>query len=149
MELPEDMTMVDYEVTTSKKDFDDLLEGIDKRHSSKRLDLSPESHGPSSYQLNFYLRGSRRTSSFNLPRGRRPLSSRRDLFLACTKRTLGFHKKAMHLSWSSLVSFSMRIGKWLFKHAILIDYLHQVNSIPYILFMNNECFLTHSNQGGK
>jgi len=44
MEFQEDMTMVDYEVTTSKKDFNDLLQETDKRHSSRCLNLSPKSH---------------------------------------------------------------------------------------------------------
>jgi hypothetical protein len=44
MELPRDMTMVDYEVMTSKKDFDNLLEGTNRKHSSRCLDLSLKSH---------------------------------------------------------------------------------------------------------
>jgi hypothetical protein len=47
VELSKDVTMVDNEVTTSKKDFNDLLEGIEKRNSSRHLDLSLESHRPS------------------------------------------------------------------------------------------------------
>ncbi len=39
MELLKDVTMVDYEVTTSKRGFDELLERTNKRHSSKRLDM--------------------------------------------------------------------------------------------------------------
>ncbi len=44
MEFQEDTTMVDYEVTTSKRDFNDLLQETDKRHFSKCLNLSPKSH---------------------------------------------------------------------------------------------------------
>jgi len=40
VELLENVTMVDYEVMTSKKDFNDLLEGTNKRHFSRCLDLS-------------------------------------------------------------------------------------------------------------
>jgi hypothetical protein len=47
MELPEDVTMVDYEAMTSKRDFDDLLEGIKRRCYSRCLDMSLESHRPS------------------------------------------------------------------------------------------------------
>jgi hypothetical protein len=43
MELPEDMTMINYEVTTLKRDFNDMLEGIDMRCYSRCLDLSPKS----------------------------------------------------------------------------------------------------------
>jgi hypothetical protein len=43
MELPDDVTMVDYEVTTSKKDFDDMLEGTNMRRSNRCLDPSPKS----------------------------------------------------------------------------------------------------------
>jgi hypothetical protein len=124
------MTMVDYEVMTSKRDFDDMLEGIDKRHFSRRLELSLGSHWPSSSWPDFSFKALGRTSSFDSPRGRRALSSWQDLSLTQTKRPLGFHKKAMHLSWSSLVFSQMRIGKWLPEHAILIDYLCQMNSIP-------------------
>jgi hypothetical protein len=67
VELPEDIAMVNYEVTTSKKDFDDLLEGTQKRCSSRCLDLSPESHRPSSFWLDFSFGGSRKTSSFDSP----------------------------------------------------------------------------------
>jgi hypothetical protein len=44
MELPDDVTMVDYEVMTSKKDFDYLLEGTNMKHSSRCLDSLPKSH---------------------------------------------------------------------------------------------------------
>jgi hypothetical protein len=43
MELPDDVTMVDYEVTTLKKDFDDMLEGINMRCFNRCLDPSPKS----------------------------------------------------------------------------------------------------------
>jgi hypothetical protein len=74
VELLEDMTMVDYEVTTLKKDFDDLLEGTERRHSSRRLDLSPKYYHPSSSWPNFSFGGSRRTLGIDLPRGCQPLS---------------------------------------------------------------------------
>jgi hypothetical protein len=51
VELLEDVTMVNNEVMTLKMDFDDLLEGIDKRRSSRRLDLSPKSYQPPSSWL--------------------------------------------------------------------------------------------------
>jgi len=44
MEFQEDTTMVDYEVTTSKRDFNDVLQETDKRHSSRCFNLSPKSH---------------------------------------------------------------------------------------------------------
>jgi hypothetical protein len=69
MELLEDMIMVDYEDTTSKKDFDDLLEGTNMKLSNKCIDLSLESHCPSSSWLNFSFRGLGKTLSFDLPRG--------------------------------------------------------------------------------
>jgi hypothetical protein len=78
MEFLEDMTMVNYEVTTSKKDFDDLLEGTDKRHSSRCLDLSPRSRRPSLSRPDFSFRASRRTLSFDSLGGHHPLSSQRD-----------------------------------------------------------------------
>jgi hypothetical protein len=40
MELPKDMTMVNYEVITLKRDFNDMFKGIDMRCSGRRLDLS-------------------------------------------------------------------------------------------------------------
>jgi hypothetical protein len=51
------MTMVDYEITTSKRDFDDLFERIDKRHSNGHLDLSLESCRPSLSRLDFSFGG--------------------------------------------------------------------------------------------
>jgi len=48
VELPRDVTMVDYEATTSKRDLDGLLEGIENKCSSRCLDLSPKSRRPSS-----------------------------------------------------------------------------------------------------
>jgi len=68
VELPKDIAMVDYEVMTSKKDFDDLLERIKRRCSSRHLDLSPESHCPSSFRPNFSFGGSRRALDFDSPR---------------------------------------------------------------------------------
>jgi hypothetical protein len=69
------MTMVNYEVMTSKRDFDDLLEGIDRRCSSRRLDLSLQSRRPSSFQLDFSFRGLGRLSSFDSTKSHQPLSS--------------------------------------------------------------------------
>jgi hypothetical protein len=47
MELPNDVTMVNYEVTTSKRDFQDLLEGTNMRlfgeGSRHLLNPSPKS----------------------------------------------------------------------------------------------------------
>jgi hypothetical protein len=97
-ELLEDMTIVDYEVMTSKRDFNDMLEGTIRRHSHRHLDLSPKSHQPSSSWLSFSFGALGRTSSFDSLRGRQPLSSRQDLSLVQTKRPLGFHEKVMHLS---------------------------------------------------
>ncbi len=127
MELPKDVTMVDNEVTTSKKDFNDLLEGIEKRNSSRHLDLSPKSHRPSSFWFDFSFGALGKSSSFNLLKGRRPLSFQRELSLVWTKRPFGFHKKVMHLSWSFLVSSRMRIGKWAPEHRL-----------PDLLFMNSQ-----------
>jgi hypothetical protein len=62
--------MVDYEVTPSKRDFDDLFEGIDKRHFSKHLDFSLESHRPSSFHLDLSFGGLRKTLGFDSIRGR-------------------------------------------------------------------------------
>ncbi len=53
--------MVDYEVMTSKRDFDDLLEGIDRKRSSGHLDLSQKSRQPSLSKPDFSFEGSRRT----------------------------------------------------------------------------------------
>jgi hypothetical protein len=99
MELPEDVTMVDYEVTTSKKDFNDLLEGIKKRCFSKHLDLSPKRCCPSLFWFNFSFGALGKSSSFNSLRGHQPLSFQRELSLAQTKKPFGFHKNVMHLSW--------------------------------------------------
>jgi hypothetical protein len=65
VELPEDVTMVDCEVTTLKKDFDDLFEGTNKRHSNRCLDLSLESHQPSSSRFDFFFEALGKTSCFN------------------------------------------------------------------------------------
>jgi len=65
VELQEDVTMVNYEVTTSKKDFDELLEQINKRRSNRCFDLSLENHRPFSSQLNFSFGGSRKTLGFD------------------------------------------------------------------------------------
>jgi len=70
MELPEDVTMVNYEVMISKRDFDDLLEGANMRRSNTCLDLSPKSDRPSLSQFNFSFKTSGRLSSFDSPRGR-------------------------------------------------------------------------------
>lgn len=86
VEVPDDVTMVDYEVTTSKWDFVDLHEGFERRHSSKRLDLLLESCQPSSSQLDLFLVPSRRTLGFHLPKSYRPPSSRHDLSLAPLRR---------------------------------------------------------------
>jgi hypothetical protein len=98
VELSKDVTMVDNEVTTSKKDFNDLLEGIEKRNSSRHLDLSLESHRPSSFWFDFSFGALGKSSSLNLLKGHRPSSFQRKLFLVRTKRPFGFHKKVMHLS---------------------------------------------------
>jgi hypothetical protein len=82
MELPKDVTMVNYEVMTSKKDFGDLLEGTNRKRFSKHLDLSPKSRQSSSSQPNFSFEGSRKTLGFDSLGGRQPLSSQQDLFLA-------------------------------------------------------------------
>jgi len=74
-----------------------------------------------------FFGGSRRTLGFDSLGGCQPLSSWWELFIAQTKRPLGFQEKVMHISWSFLVSLRMKIGKWPFEHAILIDYLCQVN----------------------
>jgi hypothetical protein len=55
VELLNDVTMVDYEVMTLKRDFDDLLEGIDKRCFSRRFDMLPESHQHLPLDLIFLL----------------------------------------------------------------------------------------------
>jgi hypothetical protein len=81
VELPNDVIMVDYQVTILKRDFDDLLEGIDKRSSSRRLNMSQESHQPSSFWPDFSFKASKRTLGFDSPRGCQALSSERDLFL--------------------------------------------------------------------
>ncbi len=136
MELLEDMTMVDYEVTTLKRDFNDQLEGIKRRHFRRCLDLSPKSHRPSSYWFDFSFGSSRKTLGFDSPRGRWPLSSQHELFPIWTKRPLGFHENVMHLLWSFMVSLWMKTGKWPLEHAIIINYLHQVNFICYLWTTN-------------
>jgi hypothetical protein len=60
--------------------------------------------------------------------------------LALLGRTLGFHEKAMFLSWSSLVSSWMKTGKWPLEYAIFIDCMCQMNTIQDF---NN--FLPHNN----
>jgi hypothetical protein len=102
--------------------FNDLLERIDRRRYSRRIDLSLESCWPSSFHLNFCFKASRKTSSFDLPRSHWPLSFRQDLFLVQTKRPLGFHEKAMHL---------LCLHEWKLKSAILIDYFRYLNSISF------------------
>ncbi len=131
MELPKDMTMVNYEVTTLKRDFNDMFKGTDMRCSGRRLDLSLKNCWPTSFHLNFSF--SWKTLSFDLLRGCWPLSSWWNLSMVWRKKPLGFHEKAMHLSWSSLVFLLMRIGKWPPKHAIFINYLCQLNSIPLLM----------------
>jgi hypothetical protein len=74
VEVQDDLTMVDYEITTSKWDFADLHEGSKRRHSSRCLDLSLESHRPSSFQLDLSLVPSRRTLGFHWPKCCRPPS---------------------------------------------------------------------------
>jgi hypothetical protein len=44
VEFLKDMTMVDYEVITLKRDFDDLLEAINKICYNRCFNLSPKSH---------------------------------------------------------------------------------------------------------
>ncbi len=61
------VTMVDYEVITSKQDFVELHDGSKRRWFNRRLDLSFESHHPSSSQLNLSLVPSGRTSRFHSP----------------------------------------------------------------------------------
>jgi hypothetical protein len=135
MELPSDMTMVDYEVMTSKSDFDDLLEGIDRKRSSRRLDLSLESCQPCLFKLDFSLESLGRILGFDSSRGHRPLSSWWDLSLARTKKPLGFHKKAMHLLWSSVVS-SQIFGSKFFK-----VYQNLVTMFPFFgSFLSNPFF---------
>lgn len=123
MELPEDVTMVDYEVTTLKKVFNDMLEGTEKRCFSRHFDLSPKSCFTSSFWFNFSFGALGKSSSFDSLKGRQPLSFQQGLFLAQTKRPFCFHKNVMHLSWSFLVSSRMRTRKWPPEHAIFIDYL--------------------------
>jgi hypothetical protein len=65
LELPKSVTMVNYEVMTSKRDFDDLFEGINKRCSSRRFDLSLESRQQSSFQLDFSFEGLGRLLAFD------------------------------------------------------------------------------------
>jgi hypothetical protein len=116
--------MVDYEVMTSKRDFDDLLEGTNKKRSSAHFDLSLQSRRPSLSRPDFSFKGLGRISSFDSIGGCRLLPFRQDVSLAQMKRPLRFHEKVMHFFWYSLVSLQMRIGKWPLEHAILIDYLH-------------------------
>ncbi len=54
VELLKDMTMVDYQVTTSNKDFNDLFERTDMRHFSRCLDLLPKSCCPYLFWPNFF-----------------------------------------------------------------------------------------------
>jgi hypothetical protein len=67
--------MVNYEVTTLKKDFDDLFEGTERKHFRKRLDLSLESRHPFSFRFDFSFGGSRITLGFDSLGSCQPLSS--------------------------------------------------------------------------
>jgi hypothetical protein len=69
VELLRDVTMVDYEVTTLKRDLNDPLEKIDMKHSSKHLDLSQKSRRPSLFQFDSSFGNLGEISSFNLQRG--------------------------------------------------------------------------------
>jgi hypothetical protein len=44
IKVPEDVTMVDYEVTTSKQDFAKVHDGFERKQSSKHLDLLLDIH---------------------------------------------------------------------------------------------------------
>jgi hypothetical protein len=99
----------------------------DMRHFSRRLYLSLENHQPSSSWPNFSFGASGKTSCFDSPRGRQPLSSRWDSSFGSNKKTIGIPQEGD----ASLVVFSCILAneKWPPEHAILINYFHQVNSI--------------------